>query len=90
MTFESLPLHPQVAFVYTPNIICYFGMIAGGTSITPILQVVKAIIKRRAAGEQNLRSILSIVSGLSQLPGGITHGKFLRYVRQIRHIKMPR
>jgi cytochrome-b5 reductase len=43
---------PKGAFVYTPNMVRHFGMIAGGTGITPMLQVVKAIIRGRAAGDR--------------------------------------
>ncbi|KAK4448579.1 NADH-cytochrome b5 reductase 1 [Podospora aff. communis PSN243] len=42
---------PKGAFVYTPNMVRHFGMIAGGTGITPMLQVVRAIIRGRAAGD---------------------------------------
>lgn len=43
---------PKGAFVYTPNMVRHFGMIAGGTGITPMLQVVRAIIRGRAAGDK--------------------------------------
>ncbi|CAO2652143.1 Nn.00g004260.m01.CDS01 [Neocucurbitaria sp. VM-36] len=43
---------PKGAMVYTPNMVRHFGMIAGGTGITPMLQVVKAIIRGRAAGDK--------------------------------------
>jgi len=35
---------PKGAFKYTPNMIQSFGMIAGGTGITPMFQVAKAIL----------------------------------------------
>ncbi|KAK2740942.1 NADH-cytochrome b5 reductase [Myotisia sp. PD_48] len=38
---------PKGAMVYTPNMARHIGMIAGGTGITPMLQVIKAIIKGR-------------------------------------------
>jgi cytochrome-b5 reductase len=38
---------PKGAMVYTPNLVRHFGMIAGGTGITPMLQIVKAIIRNR-------------------------------------------
>ena len=38
---------PKGAMVYTPNLARHIGMIAGGTGITPMLQIVKAIIKGR-------------------------------------------
>ncbi|KAL2123371.1 hypothetical protein VTJ04DRAFT_3826 [Mycothermus thermophilus] len=43
---------PKGAFVYTPNMVRHFGMVAGGTGITPMLQVIKAIIRGRAAGDK--------------------------------------
>ncbi|KAJ9154911.1 NADH-cytochrome b5 reductase [Pleurostoma richardsiae] len=43
---------PKGAFVYTPNMVRHFGMIAGGTGITPMLQVVRAIVRGRAAGDR--------------------------------------
>ena len=43
---------PKGAFVYTPNMVRHFGMVAGGTGITPMLQVVKAIVRGRAAGDR--------------------------------------
>ncbi|KAJ9211910.1 hypothetical protein DTO166G4_6438 [Paecilomyces variotii] len=38
---------PKGAMVYTPNMCRHIGMIAGGTGITPMLQVIKAIIRNR-------------------------------------------
>lgn len=43
---------PKGAFVYTPNMVRHFGMVAGGTGITPMLQVVRAIIRGRKAGDK--------------------------------------
>jgi len=34
---------PKGQFTYTPNMVRAFGMIAGGTGITPMLQIVRAI-----------------------------------------------
>jgi cytochrome-b5 reductase len=34
---------PKGQFVYTPNMVRAFGMIAGGTGITPMLQIIRAI-----------------------------------------------
>lgn len=42
---------PKGAFVYTPNMARHIGMVAGGTGITPMLQVVRAIVRGRAAGD---------------------------------------
>ena len=38
---------PKGAMVYTPGLVRRFGMIAGGTGITPMLQIIKAIIRGR-------------------------------------------
>ncbi|EED19776.1 NADH-cytochrome b5 reductase [Talaromyces stipitatus ATCC 10500] len=38
---------PKGAMVYTPNMSRHIGMIAGGTGITPMLQIIKAIIRGR-------------------------------------------
>lgn len=43
---------PKGAFTYTPNMVRHFGMVAGGTGITPMLQVVKAIIRGRKTGDR--------------------------------------
>ncbi|KAF2139122.1 uncharacterized protein K452DRAFT_311061 [Aplosporella prunicola CBS 121167] len=43
---------PKGAMVYTPNMVRHFGMIAGGTGITPMLQIVKAIAKGRQQGDK--------------------------------------
>ena len=37
--------------VYTPNMVRRFGMIAGGTGITPMLQIVKAVLRGRGKGD---------------------------------------
>lgn len=42
---------PKGAFVYTPNMVRHFGMIAGGTGITPMLQIIRAVIRGRAKGD---------------------------------------
>lgn len=38
---------PKGAMVYTPNMCRHIGMIAGGTGITPMYQIIKAIIRNR-------------------------------------------
>jgi cytochrome-b5 reductase len=43
---------PKGAMVYTPNMVRHFGMIAGGTGITPMLQVAKAIMRGRSTGDK--------------------------------------
>lgn len=43
---------PKGAMVYEPNMVRRFGMIAGGTGITPMLQIIRAIIRNRKAGDK--------------------------------------
>jgi len=43
---------PKGAMVYTPNMCRHIGMIAGGTGITPMLQIVRAIQRGRASGDK--------------------------------------
>ena len=43
---------PKGAMVYTPNMVRHFGMIAGGTGITPMLQIVRAILRGRSTGDK--------------------------------------
>ncbi|KAK0841372.1 NADH-cytochrome b5 reductase [Friedmanniomyces endolithicus] len=43
---------PKGAMVYTPNMVRRFGMIAGGTGITPMLQIVRAILRGRSKGDR--------------------------------------
>ncbi|KAI9734073.1 MAG: NADH-cytochrome b5 reductase [Claussenomyces sp. TS43310] len=43
---------PKGAMVYTPNMVRHFGMIAGGTGITPMLQIIKAVIRGRSTGDK--------------------------------------
>lgn len=38
---------PKGAMVYTPNMVQRLGMIAGGTGITPMLQIIRAIVRGR-------------------------------------------
>ncbi|QDS69562.1 NADH-cytochrome b5 reductase [Venturia effusa] len=42
---------PKGAMVYTPNMVKHFGMICGGTGITPMLQIIRAVIRGREAGD---------------------------------------
>ncbi len=42
---------PKGAMVYTPNMVRHFGMIAGGTGITPMLQIIRAVIRGRPTGD---------------------------------------
>jgi len=42
---------PKGAMVYQPNMVRHFGMIAGGTGITPMLQIIRAIIRGRPTGD---------------------------------------
>ncbi|KAF5682756.1 NADH-cytochrome b5 reductase 1 [Fusarium circinatum] len=43
---------PKGTMVYTPNMVRGFGMIAGGTGITPMLQIIKAIVRGRKSGDE--------------------------------------
>ena len=43
---------PKGAMVYTPNMVKRFGMIAGGTGITPMLQIIRAILRGRKSGDK--------------------------------------
>jgi cytochrome-b5 reductase len=43
---------PKGAMVYTPNMVRHFGMIAGGTGITPMLQIIRAVIRGRSTGDK--------------------------------------
>lgn len=43
---------PKGAMVYTPNMVRRFGMIAGGTGITPMLQIIRAIQRGRKSGDK--------------------------------------
>ncbi|KAI8578489.1 hypothetical protein K450DRAFT_247132 [Umbelopsis ramanniana AG] len=36
---------PKGTFNYTPNLVREFGMIAGGTGITPMLQIIRAVLR---------------------------------------------
>lgn len=43
---------PKGAMVYTPNMVRHFGMIAGGTGIAPMLQIIRAVIRGRVSGDK--------------------------------------
>lgn len=43
---------PKGAMVYTPGLVRRFGMIAGGTGITPMLQIIQAISRGRSKGDK--------------------------------------
>lgn len=42
---------PKGAMVYTPNMARHIGMIAGGSGITPMLQVARAVSRGRSKGD---------------------------------------
>ena len=39
---------PKGKFQYRPNLVPHLGMVAGGTGITPMLQVIKAVLRNPA------------------------------------------
>jgi len=43
---------PKGAMMYAPNMVRHLGMIAGGTGITPMLQIIRAIIRGRPRGDR--------------------------------------
>lgn len=43
---------PKGAMVYSKNMVRRFGMIAGGTGITPMLQIIRAIQRGRKSGDK--------------------------------------
>lgn len=49
---------PKGAMVYTPNMCKKIGMIAGGTGITPMLQIIRAIQRGRASGDKTEVSLI--------------------------------
>lgn len=42
---------PKGAFTYRQNMVRHFGMIAGGTGLTPMLQIIRAIVRGRPDGD---------------------------------------
>ncbi|KAK0505866.1 ferredoxin reductase-like C-terminal NADP-linked domain-containing protein [Armillaria luteobubalina] len=47
---------PKGQFTYTPELIAHIGMIAGGTGITPMIQIIRAALKNPAD-----RTVLSLI-----------------------------
>ena len=45
MLVNTLKLEVKRVFTYTPNMVKSFGMIAGGTGIAPMYQIITAILK---------------------------------------------
>lgn len=52
---------PKGAMVYTPNMCRHIGMIAGGTGITPMLQVIEAIIRNRPRNGGNDTTVVDLI-----------------------------
>jgi cytochrome-b5 reductase len=52
---------PKGAMVYTPNMCRRIGMIAGGTGITPMLQVIRAIVRGRPRNGGNDRTKVDLI-----------------------------
>ena len=53
---------PKGAMVYTPNMCRHLGMIAGGTGITPMLQIIRAIQRGRPADKTKVDLIFANVN----------------------------
>ncbi|KAK0198667.1 NADH-cytochrome b5 reductase [Armillaria mellea] len=47
---------PRGQFTYTPDLVAHIGMIAGGTGITPMIQIIRAALKNPAD-----RTVLSLI-----------------------------
>lgn len=52
---------PKGAMTYAPNMVRHFGMIAGGTGITPMLQIVRAIIRGRKSKGGNDKTEIDLI-----------------------------
>ena len=52
---------PKGAMVYTPGMVKRFGMIAGGTGITPMLQIIRAIVRGRPRNGGNDRTEIDLI-----------------------------
>jgi cytochrome-b5 reductase len=52
---------PKGAMVYTPNMVKRFGMIAGGTGITPMLQIIRAIVRGRPRNGGSDETIVDLI-----------------------------
>ncbi|CAH0055941.1 unnamed protein product [Clonostachys solani] len=49
---------PKGAFRYTPNMVRQIGMIAGGTGITPMFQIARAISRERPRGDMTVVKLI--------------------------------
>ena len=49
---------PKGAFVYTPNMCRRIGMVAGGSGITPMLQIAEAIKRGRKKGDKTIVDLI--------------------------------
>lgn len=52
---------PKGAMVYTPNMVRTIGMIAGGTGITPMLQIIRAIVRGRPRNGGHDRTEINLI-----------------------------
>ncbi|KAK9234014.1 hypothetical protein V1525DRAFT_414480 [Lipomyces kononenkoae] len=58
---------PKGAMVYTPNMCRHIGMIAGGTGITPMLQIIKSILRNRPRNGGNDITKIDLIFANSRL-----------------------
>lgn len=52
---------PKGAMVYAPNMVKRIGMLAGGTGITPMLQIIRAIIRGRPRNGGNDETVVDLI-----------------------------
>ncbi|MCJ1430107.1 NADH-cytochrome b5 reductase [Sticta canariensis] len=52
---------PKGAMVYTPGLVKHLGMIAGGTGITPMLQIIRAIVRGRPRSGGNDTTVVDLI-----------------------------
>jgi cytochrome-b5 reductase len=58
---------PKGAFLYTPNMVRHIGMVAGGSGITPMLQVIQAVLGGRSSGDTTEIDFIFANAGLEDI-----------------------